>query len=994
MEEILTICPITALAFIDNTDYLLVGEAYNVSLYCTNSKSKLFEKRLLDSHNIHGFLEQKELILAYGGKELVLFKLNDSSIEQQQRIEVTDWIKNCSFINDLDYLYVATAHNFVEIWEFTSQNQYKLKKIVKYEDNCILYSAKLFGSSVNDVVLLAGTVYNKVLIWPVEYEQSVIENSLRVLENHDGVIFSINVKGKWISTVSDDRSIRLWKCPKEDKNFEDFTIEDWLGNDIACIHTLYGHGSRVWDCIFLTNKFVSIGEDGICCIWDYNGKLIKQLKSHKGRNIWSLSAKNDNLIATGGNDSSVRLWSLNSIDQGEDNKPAILHTKLEKYFPRSLSYLDARSVIVTTDEGKLMFYHKGDSRPLFEDDAFKSYSVLCTDSSNGIVIVGNIKGEIIVIYGKDNIRKKIFNSKIYSLTMISSDEEECLFIANGDEGKMIMYRLEITSNLSLVELHNFILPKCKQRWITCGCLNISAETGLKSLICGDRSGSIHVYDLNCTDLSPSKSYHKVHGRVGVTFISYFSNYDSIISCGRDGSYKFWNLDPINYLVLMKECFYDEHLIVFNVKTSEILLKVLCGGGHRAWDIDFTLDENGRPTYGPVEIIFIKNRSVLRCKTDLKKLQYILKKPNYCSKIEAIKYCFTWRMGDISNHYCVTAGEENFINVLKIAENRDNSFSYEICEVLQGHLSNIRCLSVLRESDSSCLLISGGGRAQMKIYKIEFSYKMNNVITRDLLSIKVNDDSNSSNPETRIMDIDSIYLSDVKSCGYKFSDKESVLLTAACSDGLLRLFVYNMETNEIKQLNTVTLENCLMKAFFVNTSNDFLAGCGTANGQVIIYSLQELLANYTDDYEDESVALEDLITAQVHENGITAIFVKYLDDGILLITGSDSGFIDCSLLKTSNDCCRTLKTLCKWGGHNSSVTSVTYSMENIISASIDQRIRSWSFERKNKNTWEYHSQDCKYIPIADVSSSATWISDNYSLAALAGCGCTVIKSKLF
>lgn len=257
MEEVLTICPITALTFIDNTDYLLVGEAYNVSLYCTNSKTKLSEVRLLSSHNVHGFFVQKELMLAYGGKELVLFKLNDGTIEQGQRIEVTDWIKNCSFLNGYDYLYVATSHNFIETWKLTNNQKYTFHKTIKFEDSCILYSAKLFGNSIHNIVLLAGTVYNKVLIWPINFNKSIIKNSLQTLENHDGVIFSINIKGKFISTVSDDRSIRLWKC--EEKSFEEFAIDDWSNIKINCIHTLYGHGARVWDCIFLGDSFVSIG---------------------------------------------------------------------------------------------------------------------------------------------------------------------------------------------------------------------------------------------------------------------------------------------------------------------------------------------------------------------------------------------------------------------------------------------------------------------------------------------------------------------------------------------------------------------------------------------------------------------------------------------------------------------------------------------------------------------------------------------------------------
>ena len=99
---------------------------------------------------------------------------------------------------------------------------------------------------------------------------------IKRLTGHEGVIFSItfNRQGTLLSTVSDDRSIRLWKVT----NVQTFD----LNGHVEPLTVVYGHTARVWDAKLLESCFVSIGEDLMCNVWDYEGNVIKVHKGHTG----------------------------------------------------------------------------------------------------------------------------------------------------------------------------------------------------------------------------------------------------------------------------------------------------------------------------------------------------------------------------------------------------------------------------------------------------------------------------------------------------------------------------------------------------------------------------------------------------------------------------------------------------------------------------------------------------------------------------------------
>lgn len=95
------------------------------------------------------------------------------------------------------------------------------------------------------------------------------------------MIFNINVNysSKLICSVSDDRSIRLWRwsCPSSDSE----KTNSWEDVVFDLVSVFNGHKSRVWDACILENKLISIGEDALLIAWNLDGSITKSIKTHK-----------------------------------------------------------------------------------------------------------------------------------------------------------------------------------------------------------------------------------------------------------------------------------------------------------------------------------------------------------------------------------------------------------------------------------------------------------------------------------------------------------------------------------------------------------------------------------------------------------------------------------------------------------------------------------------------------------------------------------------
>lgn len=246
-------------------------------------------------------------------------------------------------MTNYDQLAIAYAHNFVQVYNIPALTSSELSESFNIENQliyqiqcqirCILYSARFFGTHLSNLVLASGTVFNQVHLWKIsEKNENGDGKVLREFIGHEGVIFGVRFSpdGSMLASVSDDRTIRIWSLTNP--------------NQPPCIN--FGHTARVWDCDFVDEYIVSISEDATCRVWknglmtavtnndknnndDTTMDCLACWEGHTGKNIWSLGISTDHkIVATGGQDSGVRLWSLTSIKEnniGKKKKKKITH---------------------------------------------------------------------------------------------------------------------------------------------------------------------------------------------------------------------------------------------------------------------------------------------------------------------------------------------------------------------------------------------------------------------------------------------------------------------------------------------------------------------------------------------------------------------------------------------------------------------------------------------------------------------------------------------
>ncbi|KAJ1560967.1 hypothetical protein HK096_006508, partial [Nowakowskiella sp. JEL0078] len=182
---------------------------------------------------VHQFISLSEHGLGwvgiFGGKRCAFLKMEfeesdiggiSVSVSQQYMGQFSDCIQDAIYIKSDEYtesllLAVAFAHNFVELWDI---NKNICIRKVQCEERCILYSARFFGNRLENLLLASGTVFNQVLIWnPFVGEPGFDGLVFARLQGHEGVIFNLrfNKMGDRLASVSDDRSIRIWKVQKD-----------------------------------------------------------------------------------------------------------------------------------------------------------------------------------------------------------------------------------------------------------------------------------------------------------------------------------------------------------------------------------------------------------------------------------------------------------------------------------------------------------------------------------------------------------------------------------------------------------------------------------------------------------------------------------------------------------------------------------------------------------------------------------------------------------
>lgn len=234
-------------------------------------------------------------------------------------------------------------------------------------------------------------------------------------------------------------------------------------------------------------------------------------------------------------------------------------------------------------------------------------------------------------------------------------------------------------------------------------------------------------------------------------------------------------------------------------------------------------------------------------------------------------------------------------------------------VLRGHVSSVKCIKPLDLRNGTVLLFTGGGRAQLKIWRIlnldgelvgsEIADYMLRGSDKDIRRAWREAQSEvRHDPETRFLSLEII------------EEKNGVYIYVGCSDSILRVFIYSKNTISLLQEGKFQ-DHCilLVKQFSLN-KNGFILSCTTGGS---IYS-----------WRRKNILSEDYHEFKLHQSGINSLDILEKESHCLFVTGGDDNALVLSQIQEIDNKISHFVLWREDKAHAAQITGAHFSGENI------------------------------------------------------------------
>uniref|UniRef100_A0A146L868 tRNA (34-2'-O)-methyltransferase regulator WDR6 n=1 Tax=Lygus hesperus TaxID=30085 RepID=A0A146L868_LYGHE len=957
---------VTCLKFIGQ--FLFSGIGDTLHIFSRNESGSdwacLISYKICQGQNIYGIEANGKYLVIYGGKSICFLWCRIDQGKPRIRLiysfTVQDWVLDCIWLSSETSIAVLTANNAVISYDLLL-NKITQHSISYCSERCILYSGKLLGNNWNDITVLAGTVFSTIMIWSNDWDSSSV-NVIHELEGHKGVIFSITFceLTHRISSTSDDRTVRVW-----DVEFDDPSTLDWKNCSISLKFSLYGHSARVWKSNFLFNgKVVSVGEDSRICLWNNDGILDNQWSGHQNGEIWSLAVTETyELIATGGSDGGISLWPV-----ARAPLPRILtfDSSLAESTPRCVGLTEDGSPFMVNNKGDILIHTMGSWQLVMNDSRFSSYCLHSVSPSRTLVAFGSISGCLLICrIALSSISKlldiNVCNGRIFSMVWLS-DHKLAICEANG---VFSIWNLSVTP-CALERVLTFILPYSKERWIT------SCTANDQYVICGDRFGSLFLYSKQ-GDENPIFCAKRIHGHNGVTDLKLIDG--KVLSTGRDGKYREFVIEDEKLILLrcwklkldwtaaiietkllqrVLICFHEVFFVIWSIQERRPILKIDCGGGHRSWDCLIDSVNNS------IHMTYIKGKSVFYCCVPAKDVvSHTVVHGGHPKAINAAALVPLVQKGSFDsqahhNQLVLLGGEDTTLRLVSVGNNCETQLS-----VLQSHLSSIRTVVCLRSKFQDTVYVaSGGGRGQLIVWKFFQSVKNSLLEIIELSSHCVIESSNKNQEvphdvaEMRIMDLE-----------LHQNSSEILAIAAACSDGVLRLFNYEISTNIISHLEDVDRGHCLLKIIHVEWDFPFLVSACTS-GLLVLHRTSSNGITKQSELEN---------SYSVSDSGINSCDYKLATDHLVVSCAGDDAHVNIIVFALNSE---KLNMRYHWKNetaHTCQISGLKMAENWLFTTGLDRTLAIFSWTLAD-GEFEASLLSKYHLCIPDVHGTVVWRQD--------------------
>ncbi|KAH3670987.1 hypothetical protein OGAPHI_000698 [Ogataea philodendri] len=956
MQSLNHVGPVCALAVFAER-YLFCGQGPSLEVYEIESGAKLARCQVFDRNKIHGIrvfgdVLSTATICVWGGRSLSVFRYSDLSGPLPCYM-VGDWIKEAQFSNDGSRLYCLHAHNVVCCIDVSGR---KLVDTRDCGEKSILYSGSLHVSK-DRVLVCSGTVMDGILIWDYETRQVV-----RRLHGHQGSIFNITTSadGKWLVSCSDDRSIKVWSLET---------------GEVAA--TGWGHISRIWWLeIFALeqDKFqiFSGSEDCTCRKWRFEAdrselEPLEVYETHTGRNVWSgavseklrlgFSGGADGAITTSDLQESSRhgaefqTWSLAEIEV-EIGVPFARDEFIKEYHD------SGSSLVAVSSYGKVLALKNNSWELVLEDARFARFSLVC-GFSNGATVVASKNGELLVLHGAEKRELKLnFEPNSVINNVLTCEKDGRLFVLAESVRREPLILLELDTAMNLVQETRLSKPDQK--------FSISAfdvDTHFNRVVVGSRFATLAVFDGDKHTLWPNflkgdtvSSVKIIDGSALKVLVVMKDREYAIVDCSNgltmlqtnriqrgflEGGY-FHNGDLILY------GFKSDTFFVWNETKQYELFRELCGGPHRQWS--FQTGQFG------FRFFYTRSSSIHYRQTGQKVAPEVYSTGLHGREVRSMATCA------ISNGLLLVTGSEDTTVRLSVL-NTDGSIDPLWCE--RQHGSGLQSVHFV----NSEFFLSSSAREEVFLWKIHENQYLN--LHRTIKP-------RSSNPETRVMDFDTVQVT--------VNDTVAGFVVATVySDSTIRLWYYSYGANTFVLLVEHTYASCCLLNIRLVVLDQIYMVIGATNGHLAVYKVAELDEWFRTSESGLSLVNEPthavgtvqklnqlLINQQIHQSSIKSFDLAVTDGKAVVVTGGDDNGLAVSNLDLRSE---QLTSTFFADAASSTITDVALlGADRVVTTSVDQIVRVWTLA-----TLELVHE--KYTTVADTGCVA--VADNVVVVGGAG-----------
>jgi RNA polymerase sigma factor (sigma-70 family) len=287
-----------------------------------------------------------------------------------------------SFSGDGKKLAAGSWHNTVRIWDTATGKEEGAARAPGHEgwvyDLCFLPEGKTLISAGSD---------GRIIVWDAGSGREV-----RRMEGHQSLVWclAISPDGKTLASGSDDQTVRLWDLAtgKEVRQFKSAGAVKSVAfsPDGARLASASGED------LYPTWKNPKPAE---ACVWDVaSGERLFRLEGHEG-GVKSVAYSPDGkLIATGGNDKTVRLWDA---DTGKERRRLTDHrgaVEAVAFSPdgRTLASADGRvDPTKSQTDGAIRLWEVATGEKLREFDAPAEWFVRLAFSPDGRTLAATVR---------------------------------------------------------------------------------------------------------------------------------------------------------------------------------------------------------------------------------------------------------------------------------------------------------------------------------------------------------------------------------------------------------------------------------------------------------------------------------------------------------------------------------------------------------------------------------------------------------------------------